>query len=1075
MTLQRWKMRYDARMRTILFGPALLILCAAGAAFGQEAAASAPLPAVRGAIHGADGRPLAAPVPTSDASLKLLLRDALFEEEASRDLTKAAAGYEALLTKWAEQRTVAATALYRLAEVRRKQDKKEEAIALYRRFLTEFADVEPQAKMCQENLLVLGAPATAPAVAGKTPVASSDEAAALARAQKLSAESPDLLRSGEFTNACKQGWLSVVQFLISKEIFQRRDGLLAAAEGGRLAVVRELLALKPPPDELTAALSKSINFGFAEVLKTLLEAGASPEGADPVYPPLVSAIRNNADSIIHLLLEHKASVNPPDAQVPPLVAAAAKRDAALLKRLLDLGATVDQAARGGQNVSPARGRTDMLSEPGATALLVAAEAGNAECVSLLLKAKADPNKESEWGTSPLFAAASVGSVEVVDMLLAAGANPKEPAKKSRADWSPLFPVVRGSGAFKPGVAVALVKSLLNADADPNANGEGDTTPMAWAGLNAQGEVREEIISLLAAKGGDPEEVIRYVLDASVRVPLLRKYRYPKLGEKPQVTLIQGDTAAQAILAERILPDEQPAPLGALLLAWNSSGGWKDNTGQSSYTPYPDWTQLNLFRKGTDVSTITVKAGGEFPVLQWGDVIEVVSRGWETPRQQTNGGGSAQRLSSVELPNETAAIFRSTQVVHVKYRQGEMNRDLALRGNVLAYDPGAAEAPLITTSRLVRMLAGGISGFVKVQRHAAQGGGALNWHLDAANESMPEEGDEITFEPSMPEGEVSRNVILVRAAGNPGVYSETVRGPATLVQVLANMYRGWGEEQLLPRQPSYPNAPSRTPEQRAALLAALTPQDIVTNLTANGISNGSFYVPWPDWSAVKVRQAVAKSGPTEEKQDAGGDAKPVTLGPAKTIDLAAAMRAITPDSNAEEARKLDIALSSGDVVEIPMLKEHPAGPWPGLDEAAARFFQKATETQVTMVDVIGNFRSVTRRWLPPRWVATSAGVIPVPQGVGANGNVHGLTVQSLMASAAPGLTLTKVIHGNVEITDFDSFAYFPQSGDVVHSVKITTSPPLRVIPSGAQPQASPPSIPQPNTQGRRRVTLPGQNP
>ena len=102
-------------------------------------------------------------------NLSTLLRDALFEEEATRDLTKAAAGYEALLAKWTEHRQLAASALFRLAEVRRKQDRKDDAIKLYQRLLTEFADVEPQAKLSRENLVGLGAkdpaPGTSPATA----------------------------------------------------------------------------------------------------------------------------------------------------------------------------------------------------------------------------------------------------------------------------------------------------------------------------------------------------------------------------------------------------------------------------------------------------------------------------------------------------------------------------------------------------------------------------------------------------------------------------------------------------------------------------------------------------------------------------------------------------------------------------------------------------------------------------------------------------------------------------------------------------------------------------------------------
>src|SRR5262245_527453 len=185
---------------------------------------SSPVPA-------AEDKPTPAP---SAPELRTLLRDALFEEEATRDLAKAAAGYEALLTKWAEQRPVAAAALFRLAEVRRKQDRKDDAVALYQRLLREFPDVEPHARISRENLAALGGKEPPPP--GATPAGdtmpSPEEATALARVQKLAVESPDLLNSQELTAAAGKGWLSVVRFLLSKGIKDTGSALRQAANDG---------------------------------------------------------------------------------------------------------------------------------------------------------------------------------------------------------------------------------------------------------------------------------------------------------------------------------------------------------------------------------------------------------------------------------------------------------------------------------------------------------------------------------------------------------------------------------------------------------------------------------------------------------------------------------------------------------------------------------------------------------------------------------------------------------------------------------------------------------------------------
>ena len=63
-------------------------------------------------------------------SLEQLLQDALFAEEATQDLDQAAISYEKLLEAYRSQRQFAATALFRLAEVRRKQERPEEAAKL---------------------------------------------------------------------------------------------------------------------------------------------------------------------------------------------------------------------------------------------------------------------------------------------------------------------------------------------------------------------------------------------------------------------------------------------------------------------------------------------------------------------------------------------------------------------------------------------------------------------------------------------------------------------------------------------------------------------------------------------------------------------------------------------------------------------------------------------------------------------------------------------------------------------------------------------------------------------------------
>jgi len=68
------------------------------------------------------------------------LRKAIVEEEANQKLDTAIEAYTKILAQYDEDRKVAATALFHLAECSRKLGQKEKAIAAYQRVLREFTD-----------------------------------------------------------------------------------------------------------------------------------------------------------------------------------------------------------------------------------------------------------------------------------------------------------------------------------------------------------------------------------------------------------------------------------------------------------------------------------------------------------------------------------------------------------------------------------------------------------------------------------------------------------------------------------------------------------------------------------------------------------------------------------------------------------------------------------------------------------------------------------------------------------------------------------------------------------------------
>ncbi|MCU0780841.1 MAG: tetratricopeptide repeat protein, partial [Akkermansiaceae bacterium] len=121
----------------------------------------------------------ASPSPAAEEpSVGESLRQGLYAEEVKRDPEAAAKHYAAIIAAEDRRRATVATALFRLAEVRRGQGNNDEAIALYQRLLTEFPRAEAEGKLAREHLAALGASIPQPGGAAADP-----EAAELARLQ----------------------------------------------------------------------------------------------------------------------------------------------------------------------------------------------------------------------------------------------------------------------------------------------------------------------------------------------------------------------------------------------------------------------------------------------------------------------------------------------------------------------------------------------------------------------------------------------------------------------------------------------------------------------------------------------------------------------------------------------------------------------------------------------------------------------------------------------------------------------------------------------------------------------------
>jgi Ankyrin repeats (many copies)/Tetratricopeptide repeat len=128
--------------------------------------------------------------------------------------------YQAVITRFDQDRQLAATAIFRLAECYRKQGNTNEANVQYLRILHEFPD-QTQLVALSRTYLPASARATAPESAGVV-AATFEEAEEVLRIQAMIKDSPDLINAGDsqpggtpLHRATAKGQLRVAEFLLA--------------------------------------------------------------------------------------------------------------------------------------------------------------------------------------------------------------------------------------------------------------------------------------------------------------------------------------------------------------------------------------------------------------------------------------------------------------------------------------------------------------------------------------------------------------------------------------------------------------------------------------------------------------------------------------------------------------------------------------------------------------------------------------------------------------------------------------------------------------------------------------------
>jgi len=944
---------------------------------------------------------------------KVRLQQALFAEEAERDLPKAAREYELLVEEYTESRKIGLSALYRLAEVRRKQKRNDDAAKLYLRIASEFPET-PEARLSRENLTAMGV--GLPAAPKRIPD-DPDETKELRRLMMLAKNSPERMwdevplalnntgsqTTSPLSKAARRGWLRVVVFLAEEHKKSGRKqreldlALYSSARVGQLDSCRLLVKNGATLEIAKSALIEAIQSNHQAVGDWLLKEGVNIntvgqgrlnnldkrryEGRDvysgeeqvklyntsAILTPLSAAIAADDPEWIDRLLKLGADVNHQATEdwgvdISPLSIACWKGHAPLVKRLLDLGADPNEPDKLASFAKEIR-------QPASTAKgwrPLHYAAGKPEIVSLLLAAGADVQSADAEGFTPLHAAAFLNSAKSCAMLLEAEA-PGDPAAKlswlGDKEWTPIM--------------------LASAHANQEDGGTG----------------AKEIIQILIERGADPTPEIlapRDLLDLcpviKLRFWLAELLRYPELARTKGIAVAFPAGSTSHPLVAHPEAGSTPPSLAEALLGWvepiRISG---DHTYKLDRGTLRRATESGQFQKiPFEISDID-----SHPELKWGDVIEFspVEMGapadafrWTLPR-----GAVHLRSSPVALdPEAYLKLFAQVELMITIVWSDRPQQELTLRGGLRVYDPGRAEAPLVSPRALLGLLGESGKRILGITRSEKYGGGTIDVPMDQELTSGIRflDGDVMTVSPIDPEE--ARNFR---------------KGNIQLLEPKSGFR--WGK--WVPKD----GGPSK--EMSGTLINTIKPAVYPTLLQFLT----EFYLPletfelqamserlnkekdFKQWSPDEIARAVRLSGVAPWATIRHPDLREIwieRLGGARiSFPLAELIAKTNEDTPDEFYHKADIELQPGDIVEIHLLPDRGKEAWKGFDPKTTNFIQKALTYDFRRGDTVEDGFPHRVQWMPSHWFETSAG----PIAVGETGDKPFLMDVNEFALARPG--------------------------------------------------------------------------
>ncbi len=830
---------------------------------------------------------------------KKLLQEGLFEEEANRDFEKAAAAYAGVVAQYDADRSLAATAIFRLAEVRARQGQKEVATRLYNRLLAEFPNSEALVKLSRDRLAALGAPAakTAPSAGGGEDEITNEEAQELVRVRDLVKNSPDLI-NGPLVQAAQAGWFRVCTFLLDNGADLNASPsdafpLTAAAENGRKSVVELLIQRGAKVNAFSvngkSALHEACAAGRLAVVSLLLDKGAD------------------------INLAARPEKDPEHILPTPLRAAIHSGNSELVSLLLERGADMENCY----------------------ALFQAVGEGNIEVASLLIsrgaKIEATPTKQ----LSPLLTACVNGNLEMAKLLLDKGANANVASPDDAA-------ALRGGGITPLHVATqtapALMPLLVAHGANINvANKSGETPLHSACKLFKSVEQIERIIELGAdptLKDHDGKTAIDDIDPFDGWLALARKHLFPVFARERTVHVYYWkDREDLDIHGKEHVPwasetsdfefDAPPTLFEILSATQNENSRW-DRAFDCAVSIYRSSEASPAELRTIEIPSIVAgnDAGAELPKIQYGDVL-VLRRGAEITLD-TLRRWYAQQYTKEEL-NITLKIGERTQKIALKgLAMSKLERSQQLHGPQrvgndpglhFAWSPVDGELPHWTLSELV-------AAAVELEPDA---------QLDAITLVRAVRGDASQYK-----------IDLRLGHGDEAEYFPDDSGFSKVKQLRARLADG---DTIVIPIPSVPGSKSLAARRKAIFRAApgrlfgdlvfqQSEGDPAGRTLAEVVSrayHSEMVVPNPDFAHIVIHRL---------KEDSNEEDSVL-------VDLAAIIRSRDwSESILDDARAADVALQWGDVVEIPQFADVANYKWTGLSDTTKMFLIKALQRNVT---------------------------------------------------------------------------------------------------------------------------------